>query len=131
MLTLPRWSDPAWWRAYAHDVRPRMLLLHVRADRVRLRWGVPAWALEEVLRAVLLVGPWALWVARCAPRPWRARWHGTVGGLAFDLREAAGTPPWPALLALLEPHAGWLDLPDGEPFVHIEADGAIVDVRPW
>lgn len=131
MLTLPRPSDPAWWRAYAHDVRPRMLMLHVRADRVRLRWGVPVWALEETLRAVLLVGPWALWVARCAPRAWRGGWHGTVGSFSFDLRGAAGTPPWPALRALLEGQGGWLDLPDGEPFVQIVTDDATIDIRPW
>lgn len=54
MGSLPRGSDPAWWRAYAYDVRPRLLLLTVRAD-----------------------------------------------------------------------------LPDGEPFVPIEADDATIDIRPW
>lgn len=131
MLTLPRLSDPAWWRAYVRDVRPRMMLLQVRAERIHVRWGVPVWALEETLRAVLLVGPWALWVARCAPKSWRTGWHGAVGSVAFDLRGAAGTPPWPALRALLEQQGGWLDLPDGEPFVQIEANDALIVIRPW
>lgn len=131
MLAWPRWQDPDWWRAYARDVRPRLLLLHVRADKVHLRWAVPVWALEETLRAVLLVGPWALWVARCAPRPWRARWRGRVGSLPFDLTGPAGTPPWPALRVLLEGQGGWFDLPEGEPFVHVETDDAHIDIRPW
>lgn len=131
MLSLPRWQDPAWWRAYARDVRPRLLLLRVRADKVHFRWAVPVWALEETLRAVLLVGPWVLWVARCAPRPWRARWRGRVGAMTFDFSGPAGTPPWPALHALLEGRGGWFDLPEGEPFVHVDTDDAQIDIRPW
>ena len=52
MLTAPRWGDPGWWARYWDDVRPRLLWLRIDADKVRIRWGMPEWALEESLRAL-------------------------------------------------------------------------------
>ncbi len=132
MVTSPRWRDPAWWRTVGDDLRPRLLVLHVRADGVHLRWAVPVWALQESLRAVLLVTPWLLWVARCAPAEWRRTWHGRTAGFDWDLRGPAGRPPWVAGRALLEGDgADAFALPAGEPFVRVETDDATVDLRPW
>lgn len=122
----PRWDDPAWWRGYWDDVRPRLLWLRIDADKVRLRWAVPVWALEESLRAVLLVGPWALWVARHLPLPlrWKTRREFRRGRfhLDLDLSGPPGPAPWTAGRALLEGAGeGMLRLPTGVPFVHVEA----------
>lgn len=126
MLRWPRWDDPAWWRAYWDDVRPRLLWLRIDADRVRLRWAVPVWAVEESLRALLLGGPWVLWFLRHLPLPlrWRTRRSFRRGRFDLDL-DLAGPPgraPWAAGRALLEGAGeGMLRLPAGEPFVRVEA----------
>lgn len=68
---LPPWEEPAWWERYLEDVRPRLVLLRLRIDRVDVRWGVPLWALEESLRFVVLTLPWIFYGARRLPARWR------------------------------------------------------------
>jgi hypothetical protein len=137
MLEAPRWGDGAWWaRAWA-DARPRLLWLRLDADRVRIRWGMPVWALEESLRAVLpprSVGP----LVRPPPAAVASGEHERPGAagpppLAFDLSGDPGPPPWEAGRALLEGAGeGMLRLPPGEPYVLIEAGRDVrIEIVSW
>jgi hypothetical protein len=121
---LPPWDEPGWWDRYWRDVRPRMLLLRIRALRFDLRWGVPLWAIEESLRFALLVLPWVAYGWRWIPERWRTE-LARPGRRARIVIEPTDRPPWPALLALLEGHGeGMLRLEPGEPFVLVEARDA-------
>ncbi len=134
MTSWPRWGEAEWWARYWGDVRPRLLWLRLEADKVRIRWGVPVWALEETLRAVLLIGPWVLWTLRHLPIKARTRASGEFRRgrfrLDLDLSGKPGPAPWHTALALLEGAGeGMLLLPPGEPFVHIEAgDGVRIQI---
>lgn len=118
---LPPWEEPGWWERYLEDVRPRLVLLRLRIDRVDVRWGVPLWALEESLRFVVLTLPWLFYGARRLP----ARWRGPLvrsKRMARWSTERSQRPPWHALVALLEGYGdGMLRLERGEPFVLVEA----------
>jgi hypothetical protein len=137
MVEAPRWNDPAWWAGYWDDVRPRLLWLRLDADRFRLRWGVPVWALEESLRALFLLGPWFLWIARQLPIPLRTKAKGEFRRgrfhLELDLSGEPGPAPWHTLRALLEGAGdGMLRMPSGEPFVHIEAGREVrIEIVTW
>ncbi len=134
MQSWPRWGEADWWVRYLDDVRPRLLWLRLEADKVRIRWGVPVWALEESLRALLLLGPWALWIARHLPTKARAKASGEFKRgrfrLDLDLSGEPGPAPWHTAIALLEGAGeGMLRLPSGEPFVHVEAgDGVKIQI---
>ena len=133
MPQAPRWHEPDWWARYWDDARPQLLWLRLEAGKVRIRWGVPVWALEESLRAVFLLGPWVLWFARHLPIKPRSRAVGEFRRgrlrLALDLSGEPGPAPWHTVRALLEGTGeGMLRLPSGEPFVHIEA-GRDVNIR--
>ncbi|MFU8887292.1 MAG: hypothetical protein ACNA8N_01675 [Trueperaceae bacterium] len=134
MPNAPRWGEVDWWVRYLDDVRPRLLWLRLEADKVRIRWGVPVWALEESLRALLLLGPWVLWFARHLPIKTRAKASGEWGRgrfrLDLDLSGEPGPAPWHTAVALLEGAGeGMLRLPSGEPFVHVEAgDGVRIQI---
>jgi len=137
MLEAPRWRDPAWWATYWDDVRPRLLWLRLDADRVRIRWVMPVWALEESLRAVFLLGPWVLWLARHLPAALRRSLSGEVRRgrfrIGLDLAGEPGPPPWHTARALLEGAGeGMLRLPIGEPFVRVEAGRDVrIEIVPW
>jgi hypothetical protein len=137
MLETPRWGDAAWWARAWDDARPRLLWLRLDADRFRIRWGMPVWALEESLRAVFLLGPWVLWFARHLPLAWRSGMSGRVRRarfrLAIDLSGEPGPAPWAAGRALLEGAGeGMLRLPPGEPYVHIEAGRDVrIEIVAW
>ncbi|NLG09259.1 MAG: hypothetical protein GX560_08425 [Deinococcales bacterium] len=142
MMTL-RSFDEAGRRAYLDEVRPRFLVLRVRAERVNLVWGFPLWALEEVVAFVL--GATALLNAALPllPASWRARLRGgvRVGGRSFELGAAAAAAPAPTgerlalgrVLELLNDLAAGslrdvLRLPPGEPYVEVDAQGARVSI---
>ncbi len=137
MTDLPRWGEVAWWARFWDDVRPRLLWLRLDADRVRLRWAAPVWALEESLRALVLVGPWFLWIARHLPLPLRTKASGRFRRgrfhLDLDLAGEPGPPPWHTARALLEGAGdGMLRLPAGVPFVHIEAGRDVrIEIVSW
>jgi hypothetical protein len=122
MPAWPRWHDPDWWRNYWIDVRPRLLWLEVRSQGLHLRWGVPAWAIEETLRALALTIPWLLWLLQRLPGGER-RFRLLRGRLRLqvDGGGASVAPPWAGTVALLEGAGeGVLRLPPGEPFIDIE-----------
>jgi len=137
MTKAPRWTDAAWWACTWDDVRPRLLWLRIDAERVRIRWGMPVWALEESLRALFLLGPWVLWIARHLPVRTRSRASGAFGRgrfrLDLDLSGDPGPPPWHAARALLEGAGdGMLRLPAGEPFVLVEAGRDVrIEIVSW
>jgi len=137
MLEAPRGGDAAWWARAWDDARPRLLWLRLDADRFRIRWGMPVWALEESLRAVFLLGPWVLWFARHLPASLRRGMSGRVRRARFrfeiDLSGEPGPAPWAAGRALLEGAGeGMLRLPPGEPYVHIEAGRDVrIEIVSW
>jgi len=55
-------------RAYLDELRLRLLIVRIEAGRVRLRWAVPTWAIEEPLRFLLRLIPVALAIAPGATR---------------------------------------------------------------
>ena len=119
---MQRWHDPAWWRNYWFDVRPRLLWLEVRGRGIHLRWGMPAWALEETLRGLALMLPWLWWALQRIPGAAR---RVRVAGGRFRRRAAArGAPdpaPWALTWALLARGGeGMLLLPSGEPLFDLE-----------
>lgn len=120
-MTLPNWGDPRFWERAWDDLRPRFVLVRLEAGRVRLRWGVPLWPIEETLRFTLLVLPWLAYAWQWAPRAWRDE-LARPGRRARFVLEPPVRAPWPALEALLDGHGeGLLRLPSGEPFVQIQA----------
>lgn len=120
MLRAPRWGDPEWWRQSWIEGRPRLLAMDVRVQRFRLRWAMPAWALEESLRGAALLALWGGYaLARFAPRQ---RQHAA-------LRRWLPGAPWGALLVLLEGVGeGVLALPHREPLLQVSV-GRDVDIR--
>jgi hypothetical protein len=120
-VTLPQWDDPAWWSRYWDDVRPRFVLVRIRAERIHLRWGMPLWAVEESLRLVLLALPWVAYAWRWLPERWRAELARPDRRIRIAI-EPTTRPPWHTLVALLQGHGeGMLRMERGLPFVQVEA----------
>ena len=131
MLPWPRWHSLEWWRGYWSDLRPRLLWLEVRGHGLHLRWGVPAWAIEEALRALALTLPWVLWSLQRLPVGSR-RYRLLAGRLrlAFGGGGSPSPAPWSQTLELLT--GEWeevLRLPAGEPFIEIEMPASARDGR--
>jgi len=119
---MQRWRDFAWWRSYWFDVRPRLLWLEVRGRGIHLRWGMPAWALEETLRGLALTLPWLWWALQRLPGGTR---RFQLQGGRFHLRWSGEGPPGPApwgltWAILTGVGEGMLRLPPGEPFLDLE-----------
>lgn len=72
-MVRPRRFDEEGLKAYLDDVRPRFLVLRVRADKANIVWGVPLWAAEEIVAfaiggAAILKGALPL-----LPQAWRQK----------------------------------------------------------
>jgi hypothetical protein len=118
---VPRWEESAWWERYWQDVRPRLVLVRIKVERIDIRWGVPLWALEESLRFVLLTLPWVAYGWRWLPPRWRSELARPERRARIAI-EPTTTPPWSSFVALLEGYGdGMLRLESGEPFVSVEA----------
>lgn len=52
---LPAWHDPQWWRAFALDLRPAMLGVHIRHQQVNIRWMLPMTVVESTLQALIVI----------------------------------------------------------------------------
>ncbi len=136
MLGLRR-LDAAGRRAYLDDVRPRLLVLRVRARGRHIVWAAPLWPFEQLLAVALglaLLAPGAL---RYLPGRLRSSLGSALAGnagadaAAVLGREAPGT-----LLARLELLAGGglgdaLRLPPGEPYLRIHTDEADIDLTAY
>lgn len=90
--------------ALAAELRPRLVLLRLRAGPVRLAWAAPLGAFEEIVAFAL----------RCAPLLTLVRRRGAVAPAPTQLGAAVD-----ALFALPDP--GLLRLPPGESWLRVDA----------
>jgi len=115
-------------RAYLDELRPRLLTVRVDTGRIRLRWAVPAWAIEEPLRFLLRTLGIAMAVA---PGLTRRLIDRTGAGRAVAPRPPAAAKPddlWHAVDRLFsEADRDLLKLPADLPFVDVET----TDVRVY
>lgn len=138
MLQLRRF-DEASRREYLDEVRPRLVVLRVRADKVRITWGVPLWAAEEV--AGFLLGAAALLNAALplAPLAWRRRLAQgiTVRGRQLKLEHVVARPNEGAsaleLFRTIDALAGGslrdvLRVPAGEPYVNVRTGDTHIEI---
>ena len=148
MLGLRRLDGPG-RRAYLDELRPRVLVVRIRAGGFRLLWVVPMAPFEDLLAFALGLALLAPTVVRWLPERQRARIERPGGALAMAQRTAsevvaggaasgpgAGREPPRALLARLSLIAGGglgeaLRLPPGTPYLSVQADGVAIDVRPY
>ncbi len=139
----PRRFDVVGRRAYLDDVRPRFLLLRVKADKVNISWGVPLWALEEVAAFALGAATLAQAVLPVLPATWRARMGAGIAingrRIEFGQADTADAQPGAAdertvltrFLRLMDDFAGGslrdlLRVPPGEPYFEVSANGTRV-----
>jgi hypothetical protein len=116
-------------RAYLDELRPRLVTLRVDTGRVRLRWAVPAWAIEEPLRFLLRSLGIALAVA---PGVTRRLLERSGAGRAVAPGGPTATNPddlWHAVDRLFsEADRDLLKLPADLPFVDVETNDVRVHV---
>ncbi|HKI59369.1 MAG TPA: hypothetical protein VKA00_09155 [Trueperaceae bacterium] len=140
MLTLRQLDGPG-LRAYLDEVRPRMLVVRVRARRVRVAWLVPLWPFEQLVAfaagaALLAHAVWPLWTAAAGGQ------RSGVRARVAEVAGVAGLPPaearttLAALAASLSAIAGGhlgdvLRLPPGVPYVRVRSQEATVDVTAY
>lgn len=132
MLALRR-LDAAGRRELLDELRPRFVLVRVRARRVRVAWPVPLGPLEEL--AAFALGAASLAMALGARLPLPSRWTRTGSG-ALDLRPAgrdADVATVRALVARLDDLAGGalrdvLRLPSGEPYLSVRSGDTAIDL---
>ena len=112
--------------AYWNELRLRLLAVRIDAGRVRLRWWVPAWAIEEPLRFLLRLVPIATALAPGATRRLLER---TGIGTRIDLPAADRSDAvWRALDDLFsEADRDLLAMPGDVPFVDVTTN----DVRVY
>jgi hypothetical protein len=150
MLRLRRLDGPG-LRAYLDELRPRVLVVRIRARRLRLLWAVPMAPFEEVLAFALGLALLVPTAARFLPEATRARLERDGGLLAAASQAAAGACvatkagdpgseaarelPQGLLARLSLIAAGGLGealrLPPGTPYLSLQAEGVTIDVRPY
>jgi hypothetical protein len=118
--------DRAGRAAFLADLRPRFLVVRVRAKGVHFRWAVPSWAVEEVLRFAVRLAPFAPAIVPLLPK--RA-----AEPLARFTASSAGRSRrrWLELLdAFFSEHdRNILILPPGEPLISIETADVAFEVE--
>lgn len=119
--------DPAGLRAYVWELRPRVLVLSVRARGARFGWALPSWAFEEPLRCLLRLAPV---LAALAPSTVR-RGLGRLGiGVPFGGDDPASRGWWETLDGLFsEEHRDLLALPPDTPLLDIDTRDVRIVVR--
>lgn len=142
MLTLRSFDDSD-RRAYLDEIRPRVLMLRVKAEKVKIAWAVPLWALEEVVAFALGAAALLTVALPLLPTAARRRLEAgvRVGGQQFDFGIAQGDSEAPAtrretlwrIYELMNDYAGGslrdvLRVPAGEPYVKVDAQGALVEI---
>lgn len=136
MLALRRLDAPG-RRAYLDELRPRLVVVRVRARGRHIVWAVPLWPFEQLLALVLglaLLAPSAL---QLLPERARSRLRGVVGesvgdGVASMLGHAE---PGTLLESLSLIAAGGLGdalrLPPGEPYLSVRTPDVDFDITPY
>lgn len=143
MLTLRKLDGPG-RRAYLDDVRPRMVVVRVRAQRVRFAWLVPLWPFEHLVAfavgtALIARALWPASVRR--PSGAEARAPGLWAQVG-EVAELAGTGPADGrtrLAALAQSlsaiAAGGLGdqlrLPPGVPYLRVRSEEATIDITAY
>lgn len=154
-MLLPRRLDQEGLRAYVDEVRPRFLVVRVRAGGRSITWGLPLSALEEIAAFVLGAVAFAHAARQWLPARWRTAMEGASNGLWSALRlgsepgRASTTPSVrsapPASTALAPPSpaaALWaaandlaggalrdvLRVPPGQPYVSVRSGATHIDV---
>ena len=141
-MLAPRRFDEAGLRAYVDDVRPRFVVLRVRANNVNIIWGLPLWAAEEVVAFAL----GAAWLLKVGMPLLPAAVRGKLGaGITLAGREYRLTPAdemQPESGAVLELYrtvnelAGGvlrsvLRVPPGQPYVQVSAGDTHVEIAAY
>ena len=121
MVKLRRLDRPG-VRAYLDELRPRFLVLRVRAKGVSFRWAVPNWAIEEVVRFALRLAPLAVQAAPHLP-----------DSIGRPLRRFSAAAERRRTLALVdaffsEEHRDLFTLPPGVPLVSVETEDVTFEI---
>lgn len=143
MLTLRKLDGPG-RRAYLDEVRPRMLVVRVRAQRLRFAWLVPLWPFEQLIAfalgmALIAGAVWPAWARRWgraeadAPGPWAQ--VGEAAALA-GVVPAEGRSRLAALAQSLSAIAAGrlgdqLRLPPGVPYLRVRSEAATIDITAY
>ncbi len=150
MLRFRRLDGPG-LRAYVDELRPRVLVVRIRAKRFRLLWAVPMAPFEELLAFALGLALLVPTAARFLPEARRARFERRGGLVAAASQAAAGAYvvresgdpgsvaaqelPQGLLARLSLIAAGGLGealrLPPGTPYLSVQGEGVTIDVRPY
>ena len=142
MLRLRR-LDPPGLRAYLDELRPRVLVVRIRAQGFRFAWAVPMAPFELLLGYALSLALLASPLLRRLPGEAGVRYAGALDRAGWAGRaHVAGTagrdsdaPPEGLLARLSLVAAGGLGealrLPAGVPYPSVEADDVAIDVRPY
>jgi hypothetical protein len=144
MLRFRRLDGPG-LGAYLDELRPRVLVVRIRAKRFRLLWAVPMAPFEELLAFALglaLLVPMAARFLPAAPRARLERRGGLAAAAAYIAtkagdagNEAAQELPQGLLARLSLIASGGLGealrLPPGTPYLSVQGDGVTIDVRPY
>ena len=94
-----RWSDvlrPLTYeelQAYIQEIRPRILTVVIRHDRLKFRWFLPMWAIEEPLRFLLRT----LRLMHAIAPGISKRIQTRIGSNVFLLPTRDPSPLWPAV----------------------------------
>ena len=121
MVELRRLDAPG-IRAYLDELRPRFLVLRVRARGVSFRWAVPNWAIEEVVRFALRLAPLVVQLAPHLP-----------DRIGRPLRRVSGFGDRRRTLALVdaffsEEHRDLFILPPRVPLVSVETEDVTFEI---
>lgn len=148
MLQLRRF-DQAGRRAYLDEVRPRLVVLRLRASKINITWGVPLWAVEEVTALVLGCAALVKAALPLAPAAWRTRLSTGITVVGREIRLGAGSAT--AGVHQIAPHAGAsvlevlrtidalaggslrnvLRLPPGEPYVMVRTGDTHIEIAAY
>lgn len=145
--------DQAGRRAYLDEVRPRFVVLRLRAGKVNFTWGLPLWAAEEVAAFALGCAALLQSVLPLAPASWRSRLNTRLNtGITVAGREVRlGAPNRAENTNHAAPHTGAallevlrtidglaggslrdvLRLPPGEPYVKVRTGDTLIEIAAY
>ena len=121
MMSLRR-LDEQGMRDYLEELRPRFVTLRLTTGKIRIWWGMPLWAFEEVLSFGLRLLPLLPHLTPLLPTRARA---------ALGAWQTSNTEGLTAAVTTLLSERGrdLLRLPRGEPFVSIDTGEVSIEIR--